>query len=586
MASQFDTTLLFFYETILGRQADQAGFSYWSSYVGSDATKLGDVVATFLNSSEFDNQDEAAVTRLYAAVFGRLPDKDGYEYWVTNLQSDTLTLQEVADVFVTSPEFESRFGSNPTTSELVTNMYRNTFGRDPDAGGQAYWENLVDTDVLSVRDLLLNFTQSAEGIERMQTRVDTVFLHHKLLDRMPTSLEFVTTPSSVTTLVNGLLAESDYVGPNPDQPTSALTIATDDAGLLTVSGSLAGSLVLNQTTLAFTEAGFDITPSGFDWTTVTTINLTGVTGNTVTLVTGDTAVTVTAGSELIAFTAGSGDDTLVLSESISPTSNAFQLGEGTDTIQLASSLNQSFLTGFTGFTNVVGSAGNDTLTFSEAQIDALTIDGGAGVNIINLSDAGTYDLAALTGITNVETFAGTSSGSYELLGTTGDDTFIGGAGADRFLGLAGADQITVGGGADVIAYSALTESQITATDTIFRGDVITGFEFGTDFIEMPTRPAGILTTDVTIPLGFYTNLSTVLAASADLDTALAGADDDVALVTITAGGAAGDYLVVQGAAATTGFDPAADFIIRLDDHQNLTDFLATTPAPGISDLFL
>ena len=116
--------------------------------------------------------------------------------------------------------------------------------------------------------------------------------------------------------------------------------------------------------------------------------------------------------------------------------------------------------------------------------------------------------------------------------------------------------------------------------------MITGFEFGTDFIEMPTRPAGVLTTDVTIPLGFYTNLSTVLAASAELDTALAGADDDVALVTITAGGAAGDYLVVQGAAATTGFDPAADFIIRLDDHQNLTNFLATTPAPGISDLFL
>ena len=162
-------------------------------------------------------------------------------------------------------------------------------------------------------------------------------------------------------------------------------------------------------------------------------------------------MTVTAGSELIAFTAGSGDDTLILSESISPTSNAIQLGEGTDTIQLATSLNQSFLTGFTGFTNVVGSTGNDTLTFSEAQIDALTIDGGAGVDIINLSDAGTYDLAALTDITNVETFAGTSSGSYELLGTTGDDTFIGGAGADRFLGLAGADQITVGGGADVIA---------------------------------------------------------------------------------------------------------------------------------------
>ena len=170
------------------------------------------------------------------------------------------------------------------------------------------------------------------------------------------------------------------------------------------------------------------------------------------------------------------------------------------------------------------------------------------------------------------------------MGTENDEYLGGGSGSNRYLGLAGADTITLGSGIDVVAYTALTESQIPASDaSIFRGDVINGFEIGTDLIELPTLPVGNLTIDVTIPFAFSSTFASTLTASQALTTALSGADDDAAYVTVTDGNAAGDYLIVQGTASTAGFDPTSDLIVKLED---VDDTVTLTGASTISDLFV
>ena len=83
---------------------------------------------------------EAQVTRLYDTVFDRPPDDAGLAFWTTALRTGVVDLDDVADLFVRSPEFQDRYG-NTNAAEFVTLLYRNTLNREPDPGGQAFWTN-------------------------------------------------------------------------------------------------------------------------------------------------------------------------------------------------------------------------------------------------------------------------------------------------------------------------------------------------------------------------------------------------------------------------------------------------------------
>ncbi|MEM9967587.1 MAG: choice-of-anchor L domain-containing protein [Pseudomonadota bacterium] len=81
---------------------------------------------------------------LYQAVFDRAPDGPGYDFWNGFLTSGELTLPRIADFFVISPEFVSKFGAAGTdlaVSDLVDIGYQNVLGRDPDFAGGQFWSN-------------------------------------------------------------------------------------------------------------------------------------------------------------------------------------------------------------------------------------------------------------------------------------------------------------------------------------------------------------------------------------------------------------------------------------------------------------
>jgi hypothetical protein len=73
------------------------------------------------------------VRRLYWATLGRAPDDGGFAFQLAQLQAG-MPLASVAAGFVTSPEFQAKYGNTDDTA-FVTLLYRNVLGREPDAGG-------------------------------------------------------------------------------------------------------------------------------------------------------------------------------------------------------------------------------------------------------------------------------------------------------------------------------------------------------------------------------------------------------------------------------------------------------------------
>ena len=77
-------------------------------------------------------QSGAPVALLYQAAFGRVPDYDGYAYWLNNFKTvsagDPLLLSQQ---FYASTEFANRIGGDPTNlteSAYVNALYLNVFG--------------------------------------------------------------------------------------------------------------------------------------------------------------------------------------------------------------------------------------------------------------------------------------------------------------------------------------------------------------------------------------------------------------------------------------------------------------------------
>ncbi|GAB2866776.1 hypothetical protein GCM10027277_39620 [Pseudoduganella ginsengisoli] len=105
--------------------------------------------------------------RLYQAAFGRVPDTAGLGYWIDAMDRNGLNLRTVAGYFLSSEESIALYGKSPTNAALVKAFYRNVLGREPDAGGEAYWNNILDTKATDVPDVLQYFSEGEENTQRV-----------------------------------------------------------------------------------------------------------------------------------------------------------------------------------------------------------------------------------------------------------------------------------------------------------------------------------------------------------------------------------------------------------------------------------
>lgn len=100
--------------------------------------------------------------RVYQAAFARTPDLGGLGYWM-NAMDGGFSLQAVAQGFVASSEFKEKYGAAPSNLELVSRFYENVLQRPGDQAGIDWWKGLLDAKTLTVAEVLVGFSESAEN---------------------------------------------------------------------------------------------------------------------------------------------------------------------------------------------------------------------------------------------------------------------------------------------------------------------------------------------------------------------------------------------------------------------------------------
>lgn len=102
------------------------------------------------------------VTRLYRAYFLRPADSGGVAYW-GGQRAAGQTLAQVSNLFASSPEFVTRYGS-VSNSAFVALVYANVLGRQPDAAGLQFWTQKLDSGAMTRGQVMIGFSESPEFV--------------------------------------------------------------------------------------------------------------------------------------------------------------------------------------------------------------------------------------------------------------------------------------------------------------------------------------------------------------------------------------------------------------------------------------
>lgn len=86
---------------------------------------------------------QTAIANLYVALFNRAPDADGLTFWSQGL-ADGAPLDTITGYLLRSNEASAIYTSSQSASGFVTTFYQTVFGRAPDAGGLAFWVDLLN----------------------------------------------------------------------------------------------------------------------------------------------------------------------------------------------------------------------------------------------------------------------------------------------------------------------------------------------------------------------------------------------------------------------------------------------------------
>lgn len=113
-----------------------------------------------------DEVRTAQVTRLYDTVFDRPPDAEGLTFWTNALRTGTVELDDVAELFVASPEFRNTYG-DLGAGEFVDRLYLNVLDRPADPDGRQYWVSSIESGRADRDDVVLAFSESPEHVAKV-----------------------------------------------------------------------------------------------------------------------------------------------------------------------------------------------------------------------------------------------------------------------------------------------------------------------------------------------------------------------------------------------------------------------------------
>lgn len=98
--------------------------------------------------------------KAYVAYYGRPADPGGLEYWAVRMDAEGGSLASIIGAFGDSDEFKRRYGGL-TDAQLVTKIYQQTLGRDPDAGGLTWYVGELQAGRKTLQTITLDIMNGA-----------------------------------------------------------------------------------------------------------------------------------------------------------------------------------------------------------------------------------------------------------------------------------------------------------------------------------------------------------------------------------------------------------------------------------------
>ena len=173
------------YGDVLGRKPTSGELTAARQALEAGLFTPGALVATLIE--EPGALHAQPVARLYLAALGRLPDRNGLQYWTRRHESGT-SIVRLAQQFLVSSEFARRYGT-PTDDAYVALLYRNVLGRDGDPSGADYWSRRLADGRIDRQRLLVQFSESNEHRTGTAATTETALAYLGMLLRPPTADE-------------------------------------------------------------------------------------------------------------------------------------------------------------------------------------------------------------------------------------------------------------------------------------------------------------------------------------------------------------------------------------------------------------
>ncbi len=172
------------YNTFFNRAADDAGLAYWTSQMASGLSD--DMVLTaFMFSAEFRSFAEAIfgntaaraevdmVVDFYRGLLGRLPDSEGFGFWLGVFRTAQCQgagavyaqVESISSAYMNSPEY---VGRGRTGVQFIADMYNTFLRRSGDVSGVRYWVGEVESGARTRDDIRRQFIASPEFSARVQ----------------------------------------------------------------------------------------------------------------------------------------------------------------------------------------------------------------------------------------------------------------------------------------------------------------------------------------------------------------------------------------------------------------------------------
>lgn len=117
-------------------------------------------------AAQVDVSASTKIHRLYSAYFDRVADPAGHAYWTDLHNGGNTNLDDISQYFSESHEFQTNYGV-VGNHNFVSLVYRNVMKRTPDRQGYDYWISQLDTGSITRGELMNLFAQSLEYSNRI-----------------------------------------------------------------------------------------------------------------------------------------------------------------------------------------------------------------------------------------------------------------------------------------------------------------------------------------------------------------------------------------------------------------------------------